>query len=105
MGTALGGMTAIREFCRGIGMQSSESTVISFIVCLKFPAKKLGGQWSSDTDLILEWHKKYLRGEIMVDDIKTPAPERLSVRQSKPVSTLKTHKKPSKTPQKPSNIP
>ena len=63
--TSLGGMTAIREFVRTIGLQSSEASVIYFVVCCEFPAKKLNGQWTSDKEEILIWHKRFIKGEIV----------------------------------------
>lgn len=62
--TALGGMTAIREYCRTLGMQSSETSVIQFIVSYEFPARKLNGQWMSDKDEINDWYKRFIRGEV-----------------------------------------
>ncbi|MCK9519560.1 MAG: hypothetical protein M0R74_11135 [Dehalococcoidia bacterium] len=61
---ALSGMTAIREFCRSINLASSEASVINMIVSCGFPAKKIGGIWESDKEMIVEWRKKYINGEI-----------------------------------------
>lgn len=62
--TALSGMTAIRDFCRSIGLASSEASVIQMIKECGFPAKKLGGIWESDRDIIKEWRRKYISGEV-----------------------------------------
>jgi len=62
--TALGGMTAIREYCRILGVQSSEASVMHFIICCEFPARKLNGQWISDKEEICFWYKRFIRGEI-----------------------------------------
>jgi hypothetical protein len=67
-GTALSGMTAIRDFCRSINMQSSEVTIVQLIKEEDFPAKKLGGVWESDQDLIIQWRKRRLA-------VVTPEPE------------------------------
>ena len=61
---ALSGMTAIREFCRSINLASSEASVIYMIVSCSFPARKIGGIWESDREMIIEWRKKYINGEI-----------------------------------------
>lgn len=53
--TALGGMTAIRDYCRILGLQCSEASIISLIKECGFPARKLGGQWLSDKLLIKSW--------------------------------------------------
>ena len=53
--TALGGMTAIMDYCRTISMQCSESTIISLIKEEEFPATKVKGQWMSDKLLIKDW--------------------------------------------------
>ena len=53
--TALGGMTAIRDYCRILGLQCSEASIISLIKACGFPARKLGGQWLSDKVLIKTW--------------------------------------------------
>lgn len=62
--TALSGMTAIRDFCRSIGLASSEASVIQMIKECGFPAKKLGGIWESDRDIIKEWRRKYISGDV-----------------------------------------
>lgn len=61
--TALSGMNAIRDFCRSINLASSEATVIQMIREYSFPAKKLGGIWESDKELIVKWRKNYLNGD------------------------------------------
>jgi len=58
--TTLNGMTAICEFCRTINLQCSEVTILSLIMKSGFPARKLGGQWSSDKKLIRQWHVDYI---------------------------------------------
>lgn len=79
--TALSGMKAIQEFCRTIGLPSSESTVINFILSEDFPAKKLGGIWESDKELIVEWRKKRLtvnngNGSAATEPEKKPDPKK-----------------------------
>ncbi len=66
--TVLSGTTAIREFCRTLGIQSSEASVMYFIVCCEFPARKLNGQWVSDKEEIRTWWKRFIRGEINVKE-------------------------------------
>ena len=53
--TSLGGMTAIRDYCRILGLQCAESSIIALIKECGFPARKLGGQWLSDKLLIKNW--------------------------------------------------
>lgn len=74
--TALSGMKAIQEFCRTIGLPSAESTVINFILSEEFPAKKLGGIWESDKDLIVEWRKKRLTTGNGNGNAAAPEPEK-----------------------------
>jgi hypothetical protein len=79
--TALSGMKAIQDFCRSIGLPSAESTVINFILSEDFPAKKLGGIWESDKDLIVEWRKKRLtvsngNGSAAMEPEKKPEPRK-----------------------------
>jgi len=59
-GSALSGMTAIRDFNRSINLASSEASVIQMIRDEEFPAKKLGGIWESDKDMIIAWRKSRL---------------------------------------------
>lgn len=66
--TALSGMTAIRDFCRSINLASAEASVIYMIVSCGFPAKKIGGIWESDKEMIIEWRKKYISGDIKPED-------------------------------------
>ena len=56
-------MKAICEYCRSIGLSSAEVSVLQMIREFNFPAKKLGGIWESDKDLIIGWRKKYVAGE------------------------------------------
>ena len=61
----LKGMLAITKYA-----QRSESTIISWINQLDFPAKKISGAiWESDTELITEWRKK----QIQTATVKAPA--------------------------------
>lgn len=48
----LSGMKQICEYIR-----RSECTVLSLVRTEGFPAKKIGGIWESDTELIDEWRK------------------------------------------------
>lgn len=76
-GTALSGMTAIRDFCRAINMQSSEVTIVQLIKEEDFPAKKLGGVWESDQDLIIQWRKRRLAvGTPDPEETRKPEPEK-----------------------------
>lgn len=59
-GSSLSGMKAIRDFNRSINLASSEASVIQMIRDEEFPAKKLGGIWESDKDLIIAWRKNRL---------------------------------------------
>lgn len=60
--TALSGMKAIQSFCGSIGLKSSEVSVIDMIKNEEFPAKKLGGIWESDKELIVKWRKDRISG-------------------------------------------
>lgn len=60
--TSLGGMTAIRDYCRIIGLQCAESSIIALIKECGFPARKVLGQWMSDKVLIKAWHVNYIAG-------------------------------------------
>lgn len=57
-GTGLSGM---KEICRYVGR--SESTVLKLIKTEDFPAKKIGGEWTSDTLLVDAWRRKKIQGE------------------------------------------
>jgi len=63
-GTALSGMKAIREFCGSIGLPRTEASIIQLKLQCGFPMKKLLGNWESDKEMIVEWRKKYVQGEI-----------------------------------------
>ncbi len=54
--TALSGM---KEICGYL--KRSERTVLNLIRLQKFPAKKLGGVWESDKELIHLWRKKQIQ--------------------------------------------
>lgn len=56
--SALSGMKEITQHC-----QRSEMTIMKWIRNFKFPAKKLGGVWESDTDLIAEWRKLVIKND------------------------------------------
>jgi len=42
----------------------SESTILLWIRTKTFPAKKVTGEWMSDTELIDEWRKKLINGNL-----------------------------------------
>lgn len=75
----LSGMTAIQDFCRSINMQSSSSVINDLIKYEFFPAKKLGGVWESDGDLIVIWRRQRLLKELGIDQI-TATPEPITER-------------------------
>lgn len=79
MESVLSGMTAIREYCRSINLASAEVSVIQMIKECGFPARKIGGIWESDKDLIVAWRKKYIAGETDQVDNSEPGgkPNRL----------------------------
>lgn len=63
--TKLDGMKEITTyFCR------SESTILILIRDQAFPAKKIGGTWTSDKDLIDQWRRDLLHGRIELDSGK-----------------------------------
>jgi hypothetical protein len=57
MGRKLDGM---KEICAHV--RRSESTVLSWIRDLGFPAKKVGGAWVSTTDRVDRWWEQMLDG-------------------------------------------
>jgi hypothetical protein len=65
MSTELEGM---KQICMHV--KRSEATVLDWIRFMSFPAKKLGGIWVSDTDLIVIWKKKIISDN--VDEAITP---------------------------------
>ena len=62
-GTTLSGMKAIQDHCRAKNLPSSEATVLQMIRESGFPARKLGGIWVANTEIIETWVKKYTAGE------------------------------------------
>lgn len=60
--TALYGIKAIRDCCRKLELPSTEATVMAMIHESGLPAKKLGGIWISDSELIAGWRRKYVAG-------------------------------------------
>ena len=62
----LAGMKIIKEYCRAVNLPSSEAAVIQMIRDYGFPARKLGGIWISDRELIIAWVRSYIAGEIAV---------------------------------------
>lgn len=51
-----GALQGMKEICRYMG--KSESTILRYIRNLDFPATKVGGEWVSDMQLIVEWRQK-----------------------------------------------
>jgi len=56
--TALAGM---KEICAYVGR--SEPTVLGLIRKEGFPAKKIRGEWTSDTALIDKWRRRKISGK------------------------------------------
>jgi hypothetical protein len=52
-------------------VKRSEATVLDWIRFMAFPAKKLGGIWVSDTELISDWKKKIITS----DEAETKQPK------------------------------
>lgn len=65
----LSGMTAIQDYCRSINMQSSAAFISDLIKYEFFPAKKLGGVWESDEELINAWRRERLLKNLGIDSI------------------------------------
>lgn len=55
MATVLQGIDQISDYCRKINIQYSIQTIMDGIRFRGFPARKLGGRWTSDTALIDKW--------------------------------------------------
>jgi hypothetical protein len=68
--TSLGGMTAIRDYCRILGLQCAESSIIALIKECGFPARKVLGQWMSDKVLIKAWHVSYISGSLPISKVE-----------------------------------
>lgn len=60
---ALGGFKEIQECCGRMGLPSSAASVLDMIKYQGLPAKKIGGTWISDSDLIEKWRKEYIEGK------------------------------------------
>lgn len=56
-GTRLSGM---KDICAYVGR--SEPTVLALIRNEGFPAKKIRGEWTSDTELVDAWRRKQIAG-------------------------------------------
>lgn len=56
-GRALSGMKEICSYAN-----RSEPTILDWVRSLDFPAKKLGGQWESNTALIDAWKVRQIQG-------------------------------------------
>lgn len=50
-----GALQGMKEICRYMG--KSENTILRLIREKDFPAKKIAGEWVSDTVLVAEWRK------------------------------------------------
>lgn len=53
----LSGMNEISSY-----IKRSIPTVIELVATVDFPATKIGGVWESDTEMIDEWRKAFLKG-------------------------------------------
>lgn len=65
--TELGGFKEIQECCARLGLPSSQASVLDMINFQDFPARKVGGVWISDSDLIEKWRKDYIAGRPVAD--------------------------------------
>lgn len=54
-------LTGMKEICRYF--RRSEATILKLIRAEGFPAKKIGGQWESDKELIDQWRRKKISYE------------------------------------------
>ncbi len=70
--TALSTMKVIRAFCGSIGLPSSEVSVLRMIRYDGMPARQLGKIWESDKELIMDWRKKRLAGDLPMPPPPTP---------------------------------
>ena len=61
----LGGFKAIQECCGRLGLPTSSASVLDMINFQGLPAKKIGGVWISDSELIAKWRKDYIAGNPM----------------------------------------
>ena len=59
--TQLCGIKAICSACRNLELPSSEPSVMSMIIHEYFPAKKIGGVWISDMDMITTWRQEQIQ--------------------------------------------
>lgn len=57
-------LTGMKAICTH--MNRSEATMLALIREYDFPARKLRGIWETDTELVDEWRKEFVRGEMRV---------------------------------------
>lgn len=60
--TELGGFKEIQECCARLGLPSSQASVLDMINFQGLPARKIGGTWIADAELITKWRKEYIEG-------------------------------------------
>jgi len=65
------GIKEIQECCGSMWLPISPTSVMSMISLSGLPAKKLGGVWISDVEMIEKWRSGYIAG--MPIPGKTPA--------------------------------
>ena len=54
-----GALQGMKEICRY--MDKSENTILSYVRNKNFPARKVGGEWMSDSALIAEWRAAQIK--------------------------------------------
>ena len=79
--TSLSGMAEIAAYVR-----RSEKTVLEWVYTMDFPARKIGGIWESDKDLIAVWRRARICGQPLMSrpemDVSVPSPEPIKKRRS-----------------------
>jgi len=58
----MAGLSGMKDICNYVSM--SEATILNWIRTMDFPAKKLGGIWMSDTELIDRWRINIISGTV-----------------------------------------
>ena len=56
-----GALQGMKEICRYMG--KSEPTILRYIYTMNFPARKVGGIWLSDMDMIKAWRHDVIAGD------------------------------------------
>jgi hypothetical protein len=73
----LGGFKEIQDCCGRLGLPTSAASVLDMINFQGLPAKKIGGVWISDSELIAKWRKDYIEGVPMAENLADKPPDKV----------------------------